>query len=306
MKMMLSTAIWMFLLLAYCSSDLLAAELLDVNPVVTGGNVSVEVTADVPMTYTYYKIPGQARAVVDIAEADPEKVEPLIVVNKGVVSSISVDKAQIAGMVVSRLIFNLVTESDIAVTASADRKHLTVTFGHAATAGIPSVKSQPVAIVSPSATSDSGTTAPPKPVDVPPAAVAVLTAAASTAAPAVAPPPPARIAVSEPVVPTDTPPAAASIKSIVIGDTYLEIQTDRAIADYKTIALKKPERLALDLPGARSTLSTKSVAINKFGISALRIGLYPAHIRIVLDASGATFPKHAMTATRNGIRITFK
>src|SRR6266581_4298744 len=120
-----SFSIALFLALLGCMhSTVHASELLDVKPVVTGGNVSVEISTDSPMTYTYYKVPGQARAVVDIAEADPEKVEPLIVVNKGAVSSISVDKAQISGIVVSRIIFNLVSESDISATAAPDRKKL--------------------------------------------------------------------------------------------------------------------------------------------------------------------------------------
>ena len=111
------------------ASPVLAAELLDVKPVVTGSSVVIEVTADIPMTYTYYKVPGQARVVVDIADADPEKVEPLIVVNKGAVSSISVDKAMIGDMTVSRLVFNLVSESDISVNHLPDRKTLNVSFG---------------------------------------------------------------------------------------------------------------------------------------------------------------------------------
>jgi hypothetical protein len=297
MKITLSTTIWIALLAYFCS-DLQAAELLDVKPVISGSSVSVEITADVPMTYTYYKIPGQARAVIDIAEADPEKVEPLIVVNKGIVSSISVDKAQISGMVVSRLVFNLVAESDITVAAAADHKRLTVTFGHAAATAIPVVKSEPATTSSVPVINDA--------VAAPGAAALTPAAPAAVTATVAAPPIPVRMPPLKPVVPTDLPPAMATIQSIVIGKDYLDIQTDRTIADYKVISLKKPERLALDLPGAKSALSSKSVVINKFGISTLRIGFYPAHIRIVLDASAASFPKHTITATREGIRISFK
>jgi hypothetical protein len=100
------------------------------------------------MTYTYYKVPGQARAVVDIADADPEKVEPLIVVNKGALSSISVDKATIEGMTVSRLVFNLVSESDISVKQEPGRKKLLITFAGgkpvAAVGTVPVVSTTPV------------------------------------------------------------------------------------------------------------------------------------------------------------------
>jgi hypothetical protein len=279
-KMLLTTAC--VALMSCCCSDLQAAELLDVKPILTGSSVSIEITADVPMTYTYYKVPGQARTVVDIAEADPEKIEPLIVVNKGIVSSISVDKAQIAGMVVSRLVFNLIDESDFAVTASADRKHLTVTFGKAAAAGTPVVKSETAAITSEPVKDNTATT---------PAAEMTV---------------PARIPAIKPIIAGDVPPATVSIRSIVTGNNYLDIMTDRAISDYKVITLKKPERLVLDLPGAKSTLSTKSISINKFGISTLRIGFYPAYVRVVLDTVESIFPKYSIATTRDGIRITFK
>src|SRR6185369_6144348 len=130
-----------FLVAVSLVRPVLAAELLDVKPIVTGSNVEIEVTADIPMTYTYYKVPGQARAVVDIADADPEKVEPLIVVNKGAVSSISVDKAMIGDMTVSRLIFNLVSETEISVNHSPDLKTLKVSFG-----GGKSAAAQPAAV----------------------------------------------------------------------------------------------------------------------------------------------------------------
>lgn len=110
------------------NSAVIAAELLDVKPVVAGSIVSFQITSDIPMTYTYYKMPGQARAVVDIAEVDPEKIDPLIVINQGYVSSISVDKVQISGIPASRLIFNLISEPLISVAASPDRKLLEVTF----------------------------------------------------------------------------------------------------------------------------------------------------------------------------------
>src|SRR6185369_17275499 len=125
MKKIVLGPVGMLILSAFSfTSPVLAAELLDVKPIISGSNVVIEVTADIPMTYTYYKVPGQARAVVDIADADPEKVEPLIVVNKGPLSSISVDKAMIADMTVSRLVFNLVSESDIAVSHDVNRKKL--------------------------------------------------------------------------------------------------------------------------------------------------------------------------------------
>ena len=138
-----------FLLAVSLANPVQAAELLDVKPIVTGSNVVIEVTADIPMTYTYYKVPGQARAVVDIADADPEKVEPLIVVNKGAVASISVDKAMMGDMTVSRLVFNLVSETEISVSQAPDRKTLNISFGGGKSVAVPPATAPPAPVSPP-------------------------------------------------------------------------------------------------------------------------------------------------------------
>ncbi len=312
-----------------------AAELLDVKPVVSGTAVSIEVSADIPMTYTYYKIPGQPRAVLDIADADPEKIEPLIVVNKGIVSSISVDKAQIAGIVVSRIIFNLVSEADIAVTASPDRKQLTATFGGAATAmppvdvKPPQASEQTVPAAETVKTEQKQADVENKPVErskaptldakeedplgldeqsptpPAPASPSMKEKPVATVIPAPAPAPAAGSQKLAPVVPSAVRASEVSINKIVTGDTFIDIQTTGSVGDYKTIKLTQPERIAIDIPGATSSLGTRLVLINKFGITKARIGIYPGHIRIVLDTVKTAFPKHTVTKNPNAIRISF-
>lgn len=294
-----------------------AAELLAVTPVVTGQAVSFEISADIAMTYTYYKIPGQARAVVDIAEADPEKVEPLIVVNKGAVSSISVDKAQIAGMIISRLIFNLAAETDISVSATPDRKLLRVTFGDSpavtAPAPIPVPDPAPAATIEPPAAAAP----PPAPSDqkaVPeaaePAALKTVAAVAATAALATAatlpaPAVPVRIPKLEPVVPAPRP-ASLSIREIATGEHFLEIRANQPVLDYKATRLSKPGRLVIDMPAAKTNQKPKTVPVKKFGIKEARIGASPKNIRIVIDSGKAEFPTYSVATTDGGLRINFK
>ncbi|OGU14864.1 MAG: hypothetical protein A2076_08510 [Geobacteraceae bacterium GWC2_53_11] len=323
MKKTLS-AILCLAVLGCMHSAVFAAELLDVKPVVAGNTVSIEISADIAMTYTYYKVPGQARAVVDIAEADPEKVEPLIVVNKGAVSSISVDKAQISGIVVSRLIFNLVSETDITVSASPDRKLLTVTFGGSAAAAA-KTEPKPLPVPEPVAKVE-----PPVPAPVaPPAAtdkaddplgldepdakaaapVAKTTASVASEIPLAAAPIVTRVPKLEPVVPVmaaPSKPSALSIKEIASGATYIEIRANQAIADYKSAIIAGPERLVIDIAGAKIQQKAKSVSINKFGITKARIGVSPKNIRIVIDSGKTAFPKHTITSTEDGLRINFK
>lgn len=329
MKRFLSATLFLALL-GCMHSAVLAAELLDVKPVVSGNAVSIEISADIPMTYTYYKVPGQARAVVDIAEADPEKVEPLIVVNKGAVSSISVDKAQISGIVVSRIIFNLVSESDISVSASSGRKLLTVTFGGPAAAAIkqetkqetkPEAKPEPkpaplpeqVAKIEPPATAPpagAGREEDPLGLDEP---VAKPAGAASVAAagevPPLAVPLVTRVPKLEPVVPLAVPaarPSALSVREITTGASYIEIRANQPIENYKTTRLTNPDRLIIDIAAARIQQKPRSIPINKFGVTKARIGASPNNIRIVIDSAKAGFPAHTVTSSEDGVRINFK
>jgi len=328
-----------------------AAELLDVKPVVAGSDLTVEIRADIPMTYTYYKIPGQARAVVDIADADPEKIEPLIVVNKGAVSSISVDKAQIAGMAVSRLIFNLVSDADIFATASADRKKLSITFGAgkpanggsekpvtplaepapaplSAPVGVPAEaapavtqkEADPLGLDEPSAApAKSEPTAAPKetaplgldetiavPAKREPATKVADVTVVTAVAPRVAPVPTAFVKL-EPVVPAGTlPHKPMVITAIKVGTSYVEIEANNRLEVFEQMKLAQPNRLAIDVPGATSSLSTKSITVRRFGLEQVRIGRYPDHVRIVLDAGSSPFPDYQITSTEKGLRVSFK
>lgn len=320
-------------LLGCMNSAVFAAELLDVKPVVAGSAVSIEISADIAMTYTFYKVPGQARAVVDIAEADPEKVEPLIVVNKGAISSISVDKAQISGIVVSRIVFNLVSESDISVTAAPDRKLLTVTFGGSTAAATVKTEPKPVTPPEPAAETESpSVSAAVPPAAVPaaatpptdnlqendplgldePAAAAVAplakTAATVSEVPLSAAPTVIRIPKLEPVVPADAAPkriSALTIQNIAAGASYIEIRANQPVADYKVFRLTNPERLVVDIAGAKTEQKPQSFSINKFGITKARIGVSPNNIRIVFDSGKPGFPTHNITNTKDGLRVNF-
>ncbi|KAB0663687.1 AMIN domain-containing protein [Oryzomonas japonica] len=312
------------LVIALSAVSAFAAELLDVKPVVTGSDLIVEILADIPLTYTYYKIPGQARAVVDIADVDPEKVEPLIVVNKGAVSSISVDKAQITGMVVSRLIFNLVAETDISVTATADRKKLSVVFsgGKPAdnSAGKPVVPAVESALAAPSPSAGAASAAPaaleketdPLGLDEPPAAPvkdqpAVKEPDKPTPLAVVPVTVPSASAKLEPVVPAFASPRKQMvITAIKVGTTSIDVEANGSLESFEQIKLAQPNRLAIDVPGATASLSVKSIPVRRFGLDQIRVGRYPNHVRIVLDAGSSPFPKYDVKPTEKGLRISFK
>ena len=323
MKRVLYTAI--FLALFSCmNSVVFASELLDVKPIIVGDTVSIEISADIGMAYVFNKVPGQARAIIDIAEVDPEKVEPLIVVNKGVVSSISVDKAQISGVIVSRIIFNLVSETDISVTASPDRKMLTVTFGGLPVeAGKLELKPEPKPDPNPDKPSSSTSATPqnganklnptfgaddPTVKQIAPPAKTATTATVGSESPRAAPAL-VRVHKLEPVVPASFPPvkpSALTVKEIATRASYIEILTNQPVTNYKAFRMSGPERLVIDLAGSIINQKPKSESINKFGITKVRIGVSPKNIRIVFDSGKAIFPSYTITNTDDGLRINFK
>jgi hypothetical protein len=333
------SAVMTFVLLYCTCSAVFAAELLDVKPIITGSAVAIEISADIPMTFTYYKIPGQARAVVDVAEADPEKVEPLIVVNKGAISSISVDKALISGFVVSRIIFNLVSEADIFVSASPDRKRLMVTFGGATGGGAkpepaqqaapaplpqPEIKAEapaPVPATLPVAAApeedplglEEPAAQPTAPAAPPTTAATSIPEAATVPADTPVPPPAAPIVIRIPKLAPVTPAIAApvrlptlTVRDITAGDGFIEILANQPVADYKATQISEPSRLIIDIPADKINQKAQTITINKFGVSKARIGIAPKNIRIVLDSGRAEFPAHTISNTPTGLRIHFK
>jgi len=298
-----------------------AAELLDVKPVASAAGVVVEILADTPMTYSCHMVPGQARAVVDIADVDPEKIEPLIVVNKGAVSSVSVDKTQKAGTVVSRLIFNLVSGVEISITASADRKKLAVAFGGGKPAGggtekpavlpseaapAPQASLPPAPVVAPAAAKKeadlSGQNERAATVKNNPAAGEADAPAASHATSA-----PTGSVKLEPVVPVAFPHRKAmTITAITVGTAFIDIRANGCLDDFTQFMLNGPNRLVIDVPGTATSLARKIIPVRRFGVVQARVGQYPDHTRIVFDAGTSPFPTYEVKATDMGLRISFR
>jgi len=97
-----------------------------------------------------------------------------------------------------------------------------------------------------------------------------------------------------------------SVNSVIVGAGYIEIVVKGRLSDYKSFLLKQPERLVIDIPGAGSKMKVKSITVNRYGIKKARIGIYPASVRIVLEAAGSRFPTNKILLTEKGIKIVFK
>ncbi|OGU14569.1 MAG: hypothetical protein A2076_01770 [Geobacteraceae bacterium GWC2_53_11] len=117
------------------------------------------------------------------------------------------------------------------------------------------------------------------------------------------------IAVSSPAPqPAEKQEAAAtgrSVTEVVAGDSGIEIRTNGAVAKYRTVRLDKPERIAIDIPGADSTLAGKKIHLDRYGISTVRVGRNKGFLRVVFDTSLAKFPKFEVKSSDAGVLVEF-
>jgi len=129
----------------------------------------------------------------------------------------------------------------------------------------------------------------------------VVATAAAAITPDVAPVEP--VASSAPAAP------AVPVESIVTGITSagdtIQINVTGGIADFKTFRLSKPERVVVDLFGARPAPALKMVALNAAGISTARVGTYSDKTRIVLDAITGGLPDAEVVKNSAGVSVSF-
>lgn len=111
--------------------------------------------------------------------------------------------------------------------------------------------------------------------------------------------------VSAPPEPVVSATAALTITEIIATEAGIAILSNSAITKYKTMRLKKPERIAIDMPGADSPLAGKKIAIERFGINRARIGRNKGFLRVVLDTDLDAFPKFEIKPSATGVQIEF-
>ena len=102
-----------------------------------------------------------------------------------------------------------------------------------------------------------------------------------------------------------TTPSMEVVKGIIIGASFIDIQTNGPVGKFKQLKLAKPERLSIEIPGT-TTMSVTSIQVKRFGISKVRIGTTPGFVRVVLDAAKSSFPKYEIVSVENGLRVNFK
>jgi len=99
----------------------------------------------------------------------------------------------------------------------------------------------------------------------------------------------------------------STVANVVIGSNGVEIISDLDIETYKVFKLSAPTRLVIDIFCATYGTDGKTLkfAVNRKGISSLRVGTHPGKMRVVLDSPLAKFPGYRLEKTERGLNLLF-
>jgi type IV pilus assembly protein PilQ len=283
----------------------------------------VEVLTDKPLSYTYYKTSDPPRVVIDLAQTEPGKVSRALEVNSGNIKRIDVTKHEFTGGFLSRIEIILTKEEcDFSVTTdSTDKGKLLINFA------TPSVEAKQVPEVKeeakPVTAMEMDKPAAPQQQEQPVKDSASLPAVsqiqtenkAAQPVPAVVPeivkedkqPSVEAKKAVEPAVETKATPAQQQkiLRSVTAGDDGIEISVSGGVDNFNAFKLTKPDRLVLDLPGVKSGIPAKTIAIDRFAVGQVRQGIYPDKIRIVMDAAKAPLPPYQVIKGTEGLKVVF-
>jgi len=136
--------------------------------------------------------------------------------------------------------------------------------------------------------------------DSAPAAAAPANAAPANAAPAKSASAPAKAAAKAPAKA-----ASAKVKALVASPDGIEIQADGPIDNVDSFLLSNPDRVVVDLFGAKSGMTHAKQTFPDGVVSQARIGEHPDKVRVVLDLRSKT-GKPTVVPTDKGVRIELK
>lgn len=310
----------------------------------TGNDTRIDIVADKPLTYTYYKMPDLLKVVIDLALVDPGSAAP-VKVNSELISKITVEKKAISNFSLTRVVINLKKDAEFAVlTDPADKGKLQVSFGKTSPStnreiskntGVDKAKKEgDAATIEKTPLSSVAITTPPAAIVAaeavlhqPVAAVPALTGKEQESGGENATSGKSAVVVAE----TDTEQAATlqrtesptfrskpvllpvvpqkipsgPISAVKVNRDNLVIVTGSGVADYNAFTLTDPGRLVIDVPRAKCSILAKDMPVKRFGIAKARVGTYPDKVRLVFDAAGKKFPPYKIEKTGKGLKVTF-
>ena len=256
----------------------------------TGGGAAprVEFIADrQPGEVSCYTMPQLLRATVDLYGIEPGHMAPVVPADTSFIKRVTVERKVINERVLTRATIDLARDAEISIVPHpVDKARVFAIFKP--------LKGSSAATVPVKKESRKTVTSPPPAAGKTPAANATEVKTPEKS--------PAK-ATLQPVVPSFGPPPVVS--DIRFGKESVEIVAQTAIERFTTFTMTNPGRLIIDIAPGGNSLSAREVAINRFGVSKLRIGTYPDKVRLVLDSDRATFPVHALQRVGSGLKIVF-
>jgi len=326
----LLTAVWLLCHLGCTSAvnhgkengiDTAPAYLRDILITGTGDNIKIEIILSKSLNYKIYNIVEPPREVVDLSPAALNPFRTPLDVKSSLISRIDIIKSETDGHPVTRIIFKLKHHVEFsAVTDPSDNKKIVLTVvqemkNPAAnldkTAGTPSQAGHTGNLnTTRKAENKSGIA----PAPVKPAPSSGIKTASSTAKPAS---PLANPAGRPPYPETENSYQAKPgkiernnadmiVRGIDITQNGICIAVNGAGENFRYFRLSAPQRLVIDVFGAKNAVENRLVSINRFGIRSVRLGTYPDKVRIVFDASGKIFPSCRIEAENRGITVLFE
>lgn len=276
----------------------------------------VEITADKALTYTFYKTANPSRAVIDLAQTEPGILSSQDV-NAGTIKRITIAKHSFGGGFLTRVEILLNTDDEFSVNPNpADGNKLLITFGSPkipekvnvetkpalepeSSSAVATTPVQPIAAVPSSADEVRKE----QPIPVQPTGAQESVKQELTPIPVDATPEQQHAATAE-VAKTslEQPPGQRVLTAVEIQKDGIEIKIAGGVDTYKSFTISKPDRLIIDIWGARSALKSQSVDINSMGITKARIGTTPEKARVVFDAK-RSLPPYQIIKDENGLKI---
>jgi type IV pilus assembly protein PilQ len=238
-----------------------------------GNAAELVIKLSAPTTYTSYRTTSPLRLVIDLSQSGQGAIMAPVVLNSGNFKTVTVNRYDTDAGVLTRLDVELVKDADAVLSVSKEKPaEIRVSFPSLASQSAETpvstaVTENPVATVAPSPQPQETTAAIPEPV---PSAQSATTRALT----------------------------AVSVKNNAI-----VLAIDGGVGEFTTFRLSKPDRFAIDLYGVKSVLASRLFSVNAFGVSSVRLGLYPDKVRVVLDAVDGALPKVVAERTAEGIRV---
>ncbi len=240
-----------------------------------GEGAELVVTMSVPATYTSYKTSSPSRLVLDFSQTAPAESLSNLKIDKGPVKGVALKRFDTDAGVLTRMEIFLAQDLEPVIIPSTEKPgELKISFpGFKTQANIESSKSEnPVS---------TGKSADSKPL---------VTSSKSDSK-------------QEKVFNADN--SVPVIAGIRAASDFIEIETGVVVKEYKTFRLNKPERVIIDIPGAKASIPEKLVQLNAFGVSTARVGSYTDKVRIVLDSSNGSLSDATIIKTSTGLQVSF-